>query len=97
MKEKRFLSDEKQSIESLEQLNDEVQAIEDLLKATNSLRAELLPGSDYDIENKEFIWKLEKIDTEEFYLRLIFENPQYISMDQIDSMKLLFMNTAYYL
>ena len=33
-------------------------AIEELLKATNSLRAELVPGSAFDKDMKDFNWKL---------------------------------------
>ena len=56
-------------------------AIEELLKATNSLTAELVPGSAFDKEMKDFVWKLYEINQRDFNLRFIFENPEYISMD----------------
>ena len=68
-----------------------------LLKMTNSLRAELIPSAT-DMQMKSFNWTVSFIDKYNLVFNFTFENPHYISMDENpDTMRITFLNTPYYL
>ena len=50
-----------------------------LLKMTNSITAELIPYSTYDLEKKTFNWTVSQINESEILFKFIFDNPMYIS------------------
>ena len=54
---------------------------------------ELVPGSENDIDKKEFTWSLLRFDQQVLQIAVNFEYPEYISMEAIDYMKIIFNNT----
>ena len=65
-------------------------SISSLLKLTGSIKAEIVPGIEFDeyIDKKGFTWKLQKYSEDEFELKFEFENPEYISVGSLDTMKI---------
>ena len=65
-------------------------AISSLLKLTGSIKAEIVPGIEFDeyIDKKGFTWQLQKYAEDAFELKFEFENPEYISVGSLDTMKI---------
>lgn len=54
---------------------EELQKIETLLKLTNCIKMELLPGNERNLDKKEYKWNFKTFDENEIDFALIFENP----------------------
>ena len=72
-------------------LND-FDATTSLLKVTESIKAELVPGTENNLDKKEFTWKLVKYSKSEVQLQFNFKFPEFISVDKVDTMKITFNN-----
>ena len=70
---------------------------ESYLKLTQSIRMELVPGSDLYLDKKGFSWELTGQNEYGFSFSVRFENPKYISVGSFDSIKIQFFNTEEYL
>ena len=58
----------------------------------------MIPGSAEYLDKKTFNWTLSELDEEKIEIRLIFDNPTYISAgDYEDIVKISFFNTPLYL
>ena len=53
-----------------------------------------MPGTENNLEKKEFTWSLVRFDSEELEISIYFENPTYISMEAYDYLKISFSNTS---
>ena len=62
------------------------------LKLTKSITVTLIPGNDVYYDKKKFTWTLSKYDESGLSLDLRFENPLYISVFGIDTLKIKFRN-----
>lgn len=65
-------------------------ATERLIKLRQSLRLVLVHSDDLYYDMKTFEWKLEGYTESSLTLRIDFHNPKYISVADIDTMKLIF-------
>lgn len=62
------------------------------------MSAKLIPGSDQDVEKKEFVWSLITFTLKHLKLQIKFFNPQYISMGEVpDKLEVIFNNTKAFL
>ena len=77
--------------------DDDLKILEETLKVSNSVRMELYPGSEKDIDLKSFSWSLQRYDSEQMSLEIQFDNPEYISKDETDFIKLYLDKTSYYM
>ena len=57
---------------------------------------ELVPGTDTNLDKKTFEWKLEELNGSQIALSMTFDNPEYISMDATDSIKVSFSKSEYF-
>ena len=76
---------------------DELESIERLLKLAGCVNMELVPGTDTNLDKKTFEWKLEKLNGSKLALSMTFDNPEYISMDATDSIKVSFAKSDYFI
>ena len=64
---------------------------------TNSVKIDLVPANDMHVEKKTFTWKLLSYDENGIGLKVNFDNPIYLSVGGIDTLKIQFFNTDKYL
>ena len=64
-----------------------------LLKLSNSIATELIPGDDNYLDKKSFVWSLFVFDENMLGIEFKFDYPEYISVDQLDSMKITYFQT----
>ena len=64
---------------------------------TNSVKIDLVPANDMHVEKKTFTWKLLRYDENGIGLKVNFDNPIYLSVGGIDTLKIQFFNTDKYL
>ena len=65
-----------------------------MLKVTNSVRVVFEPGTSEYLEKKKCEWKIISFDQFGMEIKILFENPIYISRaDLVDIMKVSFHNT----
>ena len=67
------------------------------MKLTNSIITILVPGQEFNSDKKTFTWSLTKYDADEISIRFNFTNPDEISSQNIDTMKVIFENTELFL
>ena len=60
---------------------------------SGSLKVELVPGQEADLDKKGLSWKLSEFDDDNLKLQIQFENPEYISMGKLDYLKITFHHT----
>ena len=77
--------------------DDDLQILGETLKVSNCVRMELYPGSENDIDLKSFSWSLQRYDSDQMSLEIQFDNPEYISKDETDFIKLYLDKTSYYM
>lgn len=58
---------------------------------------EYVPGSAYMAEKKTFEWHLVRFDSDSIQVRLIFDDPGIVSMNNEDQMKVVFNNTSFFM
>ena len=75
----------------------ELAALTQLMKLTNSITTILVPGQEFNSDKKTFTWSLTKYDADEISIRFNFTNPDEISSQNIDTMKVTFYNTDIFL
>ena len=64
--------------------------MESLLKVSGCVFAELIPGQEYLAENKTFEWKLQEFTQDNMKVKFEFDQPEIISIDMFDSVKVSF-------
>ena len=75
----------------------ELETLESLFKIAGCINVELIPGSESNIDKKEFSWRLKEFSEEKIALDFEFENPDYISVDAVDKAKIVFSKTRYFM
>ena len=68
----------------------ELMVIQTYLQLTGSVKMELIPANDMNLEMKKFTWYLKAYSETGLSLQLEFENPSYISFGGTDTMKISF-------
>ena len=58
---------------------------------------QLIPEDILNQEKKTFTWSIPKFDEEGLEFDITFDNPEYISIEYNDRMKITFRNTEYWL
>ena len=71
--------------------------IQSYLQLTGSVKIELIPANDLNLDKKKFKWYLKMYSETGLSLQLEFENPSYISFGGTDTLKITFQNTKEYL
>ncbi len=64
---------------------------------TESIKVSLVPADEFKVDKKSFTWQLSKFEGSEITLALNFTNPEFISAQGIDTLKIEFSNTETYL
>ena len=65
---------------------------------SNSFEVDLIPGTQQDLDKKDFKWTVSELNGDKIAFDFTFENPEYISMgDRADFMNVKFYNTDVYL
>ena len=85
-----------QSKQEYDDLSD-FETLESLFKIAGCITVELIPGSESNIDKKEFSWRLEEFSDKNIALDFEFENPDYISFDAVDKAKVIFSKTNYFM
>ena len=67
------------------------------LKLTDSLKLQLIPGNDMYTDKKGFKWQLKSYSEKSMDYKVTFEHPNYISVGDPDTLKVVFNNTSSYL
>ena len=67
------------------------------LKLTDSLKLQLIPGNDIYPDKKGFEWQLKSYSEKSMEYKVTFEHPNYISVGDPDTLKVVFNNTSTYL
>lgn len=77
----------------------EASGLDQLIKLTNSVEMSLVPGSNMDLDKREFSWSIVHLEGKEMVIELDFDNPEYISSgdDNTDVLVISFYNTEYFL
>ena len=84
--------------ESDKSLNlDDFYNLEQLLKVSGCVVLEYIPGQAFMAEDKTFSWRLLRFDSEGFKIELLFDNPDSISMNVQDHIKIVFNNTNFFM
>jgi len=65
-----------------------------ILKISESLKCTLVPANDNYLDKKGFTWELYVYEGSKLGLKYTFEYPEYISVGELDTMKVEFNNTA---
>ena len=94
---RRFLNDEVDSTDSDSPELDELESLESLLKIAGCVNMELVPGSETSLSKKKFNWSLVELEESKLSMQVTFENPQYISIDVPDSIKIRFTKSDYFI
>lgn len=68
-----------------------------ILKLSESLLVELVPGDDNYLDKKTFTWKLYEYDGTKVGFTFDFDHPEYVSVGALDTMKITFFNTDIWL
>ena len=98
MKGKRLLQDEgDQEVDDDSQGISELESLESLLKIAGCINMELIPGAEISSSKKEFNWSLNKLDEEDLAMQISFDNPETISIDAPDSIKIIFQKSDYFI
>jgi len=63
------------------------------LKLSGSVKILLIPANELHLEKKHFDWRVTQYDEASITLQFDFENPEYVSVNEIDSLKISFFNT----
>ena len=77
----------------------EVAKIDQMLKLTNSVKVEIIPGSNENLANMNFTWQVVEIQGDNLIIDTFFENTDYISADEEnpDVVVFTFQNTEKFL
>ena len=67
--------------------------IGNLLKLSESIKAELVPGIDNYLDKKGFSWEVVSYNDIKIGLKFTYDHPEYISVGKPDTMKISFYNT----
>ena len=67
-----------------------------MLKVSQSVKCTLVPGNDNYLDKKGFKWSIYTYEEVKLGLKFTFEFPEYISVGEVDTMKIEFNNTAIY-
>ena len=67
------------------------------MKLSGCIKTELIPASDYDMEKKSYSWSLARFDEDTMEIKFTFDNPELISMNGQDKIKITFIKTNYYM
>lgn len=86
----RNLQSQSSDAPKLEFVQDQLKQLESLLKIAGCIKMELVPGSENNLEKKQFSWTLQQYDATKIVLKLEFEHPEFISMEAQDSVKVSF-------
>ena len=78
--DRRLLDDDQ--FKSADETYYEIEKIEQLLKLTQSIKLEIVPGNLLDLELKDFDWELITFTVDEINIQVKFADPQIISYDQ---------------
>ena len=71
----------------------DLKRIEILLKISNSITLELIPGNLINVELKQYDWKLISFSETKLDIKIVFDNPTVISFDTPDTVLITYMNT----
>ena len=75
----------------------DLKRVEILLKISNSITLELIPGNLMNVELKQYDWKLITFSETNLDIKIVFDNPTVISFDTPDNILITFMNTHTYM
>ena len=76
----------------------EIEKICHLLKVTNSVRINFVPGPSQYLDKKSAKWNITTIDEFGMSVKLFFENPVYVARDELlDLIKVSYHNTEFYM
>ena len=72
-------------------------SISDLLRNSKSIITELVPGTENNLDKKKYEWKVVEYESKKVRIAFTFENPEFISVEEFDTMKVTFNNTESWL
>ena len=72
------------------EISAELMPIAQILKLSESIKCTLVPGNENYIDKKGFTWELAVYEKTKLGFRFIFEHPEYISIGDLDTMKIEF-------
>ena len=77
----------------------EASGLDQLIKLTNSVEMDLVPGSNKDADKREFSWNIVQLNGDKMVIDIYFDNVEYISSsdENADVMMISFYNTEFYL
>ena len=75
----------------------QLKELEKFLKISSSVKFEFVPANDWYPDKKGFRWEVGKYDESGLGFIITFDDPMYISVGGIDTMKISFYNTEKYL
>ena len=73
--------------------NEELMLVDSYMKLSGSIKVQLIPHTDVDVDKKGFSWKLAKYDEGQIGIAVKWQNPAYVSVGGIDKLKITFNNT----
>ena len=72
--------------------NDLLPVFTSVLKLSGSIKAEIVPGSPDNFEKKAYDWQVGSFNEKGIEIKFNFENPEYISFGEADTMRLTYNN-----
>ena len=67
--------------------------ISELLLQSKSIITELVPGTENYLDKKNYTWKVVEYKSNKIRIAFKFDHPEFISVEELDTMKVTFNNT----